>query len=183
MRTEIYGRNILLRRLEQSFIPEIFAAAFESRGGEFTRWMPWCHENYAIADTVKFVAYAEEMQEKGLEYNFAIFDKSDLRFTGMISLNQYNFQHNLINLGYWIRVSAQKRGTASAAARLLAATAFQDLTINRIEILAAVENLPSRKAAEKAGAKYEGILRKRLMIGDRNHDAALFSYIREDFEE
>lgn len=182
MRTEISGKNITLRRLQQSFIPEVFEAAFESRGGEFTRWMPWCHAHYEISETRSFTIYSEDCWESASEYNFAIFENSSGDFAGMVSVNQFNFQHKLVNLGYWIRVSKQNRGIACEAARLLAKAAFEDLEINRIEILAAIENIPSQKAAEKSGAKREGILRKRLMIGDRIHDGVLFSFIREDFE-
>lgn len=183
MRTEIFGKNITLRRLQQSFVTEIFEAARESRGGEFTRWMPWCHADYTMAETESFTKYSEDFWESAAEYNFAIFENSSGDFAGMVSVNQFNFQHRLVNLGYWIRVSKQNRGIASEAAKLLAETAFKDLEINRIEILAATENFPSQKAAEKSGAKREGILRKRLMIGDRLHDGVLFSFVREDFEK
>lgn len=182
MRSEIFGKTITLRRLEQSFVPAIFEAARESCGGDFTRWMPWCHENYMVAETESFVKYSEKSWEEAAEYNFAIFDISDNKLSGMVSINQFNSQHNLVNLGYWIRVSKQNRGIASEAAKLLARIVFEDLEINRIEILVAVENIPSQKTAEKAGAKREGILRKRLMIGDRTHDGVLFSFISEDFE-
>jgi RimJ/RimL family protein N-acetyltransferase len=65
--------------------------------------------------------------------------------------------------------------------RLLAQAGFETLSINRIEILAAVENEPSQKAALKAGAMREGVLRKRLLIGGEMHDAVLFSFVRKDF--
>lgn len=181
MRTEILGRNITLRQLEQSFVQKIFEAAFESRGGEFARWMPWCHENYRIEEMEKFVLESIKNWENNEEFDFAIFDSEN--FYGFVSLNRFDKLHNFFNLGYWIRTSAQKRGIASEAARLLAETAFQDFSeLNRIEIVAAAENIPSCKTAEKAGAKYEGILRKRLKIGDIIHDAALFSFVREDFQ-
>ncbi|MCD9188761.1 MAG: GNAT family N-acetyltransferase [Pyrinomonadaceae bacterium] len=182
MRTEISGKNVTLRRIQQSFVSEIFEAGLESRGGEFTRWMPWCHENYTVEETHSYASYCENCWESASEYNFAIFDNSDGKFAGTVSINQFNFQHRLVNLGYWIRVSKQNRGIAREAARLLARTAFEDLEINRVEILAALENIPSQKAAQRSGAKYEGILRKRVMIGDRVHDGVLFSFVREDFQ-
>jgi RimJ/RimL family protein N-acetyltransferase len=37
--------------------------------------------------------------------------------------------------------------------------------------------------AEKTGARFEGILRKRLKLGDRNIDAAMYSLIPDDFSE
>jgi ribosomal-protein-serine acetyltransferase len=190
MRTEIYGSQIVLKAYEMSFIPMLFEAAIEARsGGEFTRWMPWCHENYTMEESRTFVEktvenwhHSEDVWRPDREFGYAIFDSKAEKFLGGIGLNQPNAGHKFYNLGYWVRPSAQNRGIASRATRLLANAAFEDLPLNRIEILAAVENIPSRKAAEKAGAHYEGVLRKRLVIGGRIHDAALFSFIREDFQ-
>jgi len=189
MRTEIYGDQIILKAYEKSFVPLLFEAAMESRGGEFSRWMPWCHENYTIEESRDFVEkteanwrQAEDVRRTDMQFGYAIFDALTEKFLGGVGLNQPNNIHKFYNLGYWVRVSAQNRGVASRATRLLAQTAFEDLPVNRIEILAAVENVASRKAAEKAGALCEGILRSRLIIGGRIHDAALFSFIREDFQ-
>jgi len=182
MRSEIVVEKIILRKYEIGFAPLLFEAASESKGGEFSRWMPWCHENYTFAESENFIKRAVEDWRNATEFAFAIFDAATNKFLGGVGLNQPNDNHKFYNLGYWIRVSKHNKGTASAATRLLAKTAFEDLPINRVEILAAVENIPSQKAAEKAGATREGILRKRLTIGGRTHDAALFSFVREDFQ-
>ena len=182
MRHKISGDKIYLQRYEIQFAPLLFEAGTESRGGEFSRWMPWCHENYAFADSESFIKKVEENWQDQTQFGFAIFDAETDEFLGGVGLNQPNNHHKFYNLGYWIRVSKQNRGIASAATRLLAQAAFEDLPINRIEILMAVENIPSQKTAEKAGATREGVLRKRLMIGDRNHDAVMFSFVREDFK-
>ena len=182
IRGEIKSDSIILRRYEIGFAPLLLEAAIESHGGEFSRWMPWCHENYTFADSESFIEKTVENWDDKTQFGFAIFDAKTNEFLGGVGLNQPNDNHKFYNLGYWIRVSKHNKGTASAATRVLAKTAFEDLPINRVEILAAVENIPSQKAAEKAGAIREGILRKRLIIGDRIHDAALFSFIREDFQ-
>lgn len=181
MRKEIKGEKIILRKYEIGFVKLLFEAAFESRGGEFTRWMPWCHENYTFAESEDFIKQTIENWQDKTQFGFAIFDAKTNEFLGGIGLNQPNEVYKFYNLGYWIRISAQNRGIASEATNLLAKAAFEDLDINRIEILAAKENIPSQKAAEKAGAMREGILRKRLIIGGRVHDAVMFSFIREDF--
>jgi ribosomal-protein-serine acetyltransferase len=190
MRTEICGEKIILRAYENAFVPLLFEAALESsRSPEFTRWMPWCHAGYTIEESREFVEKTEanwrdreDVWRAGMQFGYAIFDAEADKFLGGVGLNQPSQIHKLYNLGYWVRPSAQKRGVASRATRLLAQTAFEDLAeLNRIEILAAVENTASRKAAEKAGARQEGILRKRLNVGGRIHDAAIFSFIREDF--
>src|SRR5437588_791403 len=48
------------------------------------------------------------------------------------------------------------------------------------ELVAAVDNVGSQRVAEKAGATREGILRNRLLINGRPHDAVLYSLVRGD---
>ena len=181
MRSEIKSANLILRKYEAAFAALLYEAAIESSGGEFTRWMPWCHENYKIEESKNFVSSSIENWKNQTEYDFAIFDARNGKFAGGVSLNLLNRERGSANLGYWVRTSCQNRGIASAAARLLAKSGFEDLNLNRIEIAAATENYASRKAAEKSGATREGILRQLLSIGGRQHDAAVFSFIRQDF--
>ena len=178
----------MLRAYEEAFAPLLFEAASESRGGEFSRWMPWCHERYAIEDSRAFAARAiaerppaDDVWRPGAQFVYAIFDAATGRLLGNAGLNQPNKIHKFFNLGYWVRASAQQRGVASRAARALAGAAFADLPVNRLELLVAVENLPSQRTAEKAGAKREGVLRQRLVLGGRIHDAVMYSFVREDF--
>jgi RimJ/RimL family protein N-acetyltransferase len=86
----------------------------------------------------------------------------------------------MANLGYWVRTSAAGRGVATNATRAAARFGFEQLGLRRIEIVAAVDNIPSQRVAEKAGAVREGILRQRLLIRGKSMDAVLFSLVRED---
>ena len=74
-------------------------------------------------------------------------------------------------------------GVATNAAMLVSQFGFHKLGLRRIEIVTGVENKASRRVAEKTGAHFEGILRKRLKLGDRNIDATMYSLIPEDFSE
>lgn len=183
MREEIKCEKIILRKYEMDFAPLLFEAAIESKGGEFSRWMPWCHADYSIDESESFVNKIIKDRENHTGFAFAIFDRETNKYLGDVALNNPNSIHKIFNLGYWVRVSCQKREIASTATRALAQAAFEDLDINRIEILAAVENIPSQKVAEKAGAVREGVLRSGLFIGGRIHDAAIFSFVREDFAD
>lgn len=181
MREEIKGEKIILRKYERDFAAMLYEAAIESYGEEFSRWMPWCHENYELSESEMFIEKVIKGWQDESQFVFAIFDAETDEFLGGTGLNQPNKIHKFYNFGYWVRVSCQKRGVASTATRLLAKAAFEDLPINRIEILMAIENIPSQKTAEKAGAIREGVLRKRLIVGDRVHDGVMFSFVREDF--
>jgi ribosomal-protein-serine acetyltransferase len=86
------------------------------------------------------------------------------------------------NLGYWVRTSAQRRGVGSAAVRLVARYGFSELRLGRVEIVTDVENVASRRTAERAGARFEGVCRNRLKEWDRFNDAALYGLVPADLE-
>jgi RimJ/RimL family protein N-acetyltransferase len=100
------------------------------------------------------------------------------RMVGGCGLNALNPGHRFANLGYWIRTSAAGRGYAARAVRALAAWAFANTQLERLEIVAAVGNIRSQRAAEKAGAHREGILRARLMVHGQPSDAVMYSIVR-----
>ncbi len=182
MRSEIIGEKVILRKYEISSAPLLLEAARESHGGDFTRWMPWCHENYTLEESENFITSSIENWNSQTEFDYAIFDAQNGLFVGGVALNLFNQHRKLTNLGYWVRTGSQKRGIACTATRLLAKTAFEDLDLNRIEVATAVENYASQKTAEKSGATREGVLRQLLNIGGRQHDAVMFSFVREDFQ-
>ena len=59
----------------------------------------------------------------------------------------------------------------------MAAYGFEKLGLTRLEIVAAEQNARSRKVAEKAGARFEGILHNRLVIRGVAIPAAMYSLI------
>lgn len=179
MKSEFSEGSILIRPYGAADVEPLFAAARESVN-ELSRWLPWCHANYAIEESRQFVSLVERWWQDETEFVFGIFDSVSGEFLGGTGLNQINRLHQVGNLGYWVRTSASRRGVASTAARLVARFGFAEVGLKRIEILAAVENLPSQRVAAKVGALREGVLRRRLLLRGQSHDAVLYSLIADD---
>lgn len=131
-------------------------------------------------DTLKFISGREAEWKKGDEYDFMIYDKTDDTLLGGVGLNSVNRDNNYANLGYWVRTSRTRQGIATAAVRLIAKFGFEKQNFSRLEIVAALENRPSQGVAKKAGATREGILRNRLTLHGKQHDAVLFSLTPAD---
>lgn len=157
----------------------LFAAASESIQ-TVGSWLPWCREGYAREDSVAWIAHAQASWQLEELFAFAIVDENDGSVAGGVGLNQFNRQHRSANLGYWVRQSRQGQGIAPRAVPAVARFGFETLGLVRVEIVAAEDNQPSRRCAEKAGAHFEGIGRRRLVIGEEVLDAAVYSLIRED---
>lgn len=180
MKRELSDGTISLRPHVAGDAEEIYEAVRESIR-ELQAWMPWCHPDYAIEETREWLAAREEARSKGTEYDFRISDARSGEYLGGVGINQIS-GHRAANLGYWIRSRATGRGVATRAARLVARFGFEELGLIRIEIVAAVGNLASRRVAEKVGAVREGVMRKGLLVHGVEHDAVLTSLVVEDIK-
>lgn len=171
--------RIALRRYRLDDVEPLYAAVDESRAS-IGRWMPWCHEHYAHGDALTWVAGRERAWIESEEYTMMIVDADSGAILGSSGLNQINHVNAFANLGYWVRASAQRRGVASAAVRLVARYGFEAFGLGRVEIVTDVDNLASRRTAERAGARFEGVCRNRLKQWGCFGDAALYGLIPAD---
>jgi RimJ/RimL family protein N-acetyltransferase len=179
---ELTDGLVAIRKYREGDAELLYEAVRESIA-EVSVWLPWCHEGYSIEESRDFIA-TRNIRSQGDEwYSFAVLDAASGRFLGGVGINFINRIHQFANLGYWVRTSAAGHGVATRATKLAARFGFEELGLNRIEIVAAVNNLASQRVAERAGAVREGILRKRLSINGLPHDAVLFSLVVEDLSE
>jgi ribosomal-protein-serine acetyltransferase len=155
--------------------------ALEESKGEVPVWLPET-DGLELQGARQFIATWPKMRQERSAFHFGIFDPQTGGLLGGCGLTQINMRHHICNAYYWVRTSATGRGIASRAARLMARFAFDELHMQRMEIVAEVENLPSIRAAEKAGATREGVLRSRLNNRGQPRDAVMFSLIPQDLE-
>ena len=173
------GASVLVRPYRPDDVPLLYEAVRESIS-EVAPWLRWCHQDYALEESRGWIETRAEAWAQGTDYDFALIDPSHGRLLGGCGLNYLNRVYRFANLGYWVRSSQTRRGVATAAARCVAAFGFHELGLIRIEIVAATANTASQRVAEKLGATREGVLRNRMPVHDRVHDAVMFSLIPSD---
>jgi ribosomal-protein-serine acetyltransferase len=172
--------RLLLRPYELSDAENVFAAVIASRA-DLSPWMDWCTPQYSIEDTRHWLESLPAAWERREIFGFGVFDAGTEQFVGGCGLNHIQWDYKLGNLGYWVRSERTKEGIATQAALTVARFGLESLGLRRVEIIAATINGASRRVAEKTGARFEGVLRKRIKIGDRNLDAAMYSLVDDDF--
>ena len=182
MKLELIEGPLLLRPFRDGDASALYEAVRESIS-EVSPWLPWCHKDYSIEESREFIGSRELASQGGEWYSFGIFEADSGKFQGGVGINFINRVHQMANLGYWVRTGAAGRGIATRATRLVARFGFEQLGLHRIEIVAAVGNVPSQRVAEKAGARREGVLRRRLLIRGESLDAVLFSLVPEDLQD
>lgn len=170
--------GIVLRPFEARDVPAFAEAARESHA-TVGRWLSWCHGGYSEAEAESWFAQTSRALAEGTAYELGIFTSDYEDFLGGVGLNQFNRDHGLCNLGYWVRESRQRTGIATRATRALADFGFRRLKLTRIEIVVAEGNIPSQGVALKVGGVFECVARNRLIVLGRPVAAVVYSLVPE----
>ncbi len=159
---------------------EFLQAVLESKAS-LTRWMPWCHTGYSADDVERWFETADQMWTNQTAFPMLIRSKVDGLLLGGAGLHDVLlYGKREAELGYWVRKSARSRGVAATAIRAIAAFAFSELKLVRASMRIRLDNLSSRRAAERAGASFEGVTRHGIVHGDARFDAAHYSLLPAD---
>jgi RimJ/RimL family protein N-acetyltransferase len=161
--------------------PQAFLEAAQESGESLGRWMPWYHAAYGLADVERWFEQAEGLWRDRSAFPMAILDVDSGRFLGGVGLHDVQrFGKAEAECGYWVRRSARGRGVAATAIRAMAAFGVNELQLARVSLRIRLDNHSSRRAAERAGARFEGVLRHGLVTGEARFDAALYSLLAAD---
>jgi len=134
-------------------------------------------------DLPQFFDFAEAQFEAGLELAFATIDQASGKVVGSTRYRCFEPTHKRVEIGFtFISQSWQRSYINTEAKYLMLQHAFEDLNLNRVELLTDVLNTKSRAAIERLGAKAEGIVRSHMVMRDgRVRDSALYSIVASEW--
>jgi RimJ/RimL family protein N-acetyltransferase len=179
--TEYVGDGLLLRKFKLSDKEERLSAIKESFD-ELTHWFATFQTDTIDEFNELWLLDNEINWINGAEYCFMLTYPGSSLMLGEFRINNINYKHNFANLMYWIRSSEKGKRLAVKGSKIAIKIAFEELKLNRLEIFMSTANDASRKVAEKAGAKFEGTMRKRIAVQNRIDDAYLYSIIPDDIQ-
>lgn len=129
-------------------------------------------------DSHYFAREAEKAIAAGEGHHFTLFHDDEA--AGVISLIRGEPRLGYLEVGYWLRSDLAGRGLMTEAVRAVAHYAFDELGMHRLELRAGVENVGSRRVAEKVGFQERGILRESVYHRGRYVDAVIFDLLEGD---
>jgi RimJ/RimL family protein N-acetyltransferase len=174
---EITAGDLHLRPFRPSDAPAVHAACQDPDIQRWTR-VP---SPYTRQDAHAFIEeFAPSEWESGRGAVFAIVDATGGELLGTIGLSELDDPEGLAEIGYWMVPAARGRGVMTRAVGTVCRWAFAECGRERIEWLASVGNVASRRVAEKAGFTIEGTLRSRLVLRGRRTDAWIGGLLRLD---
>lgn len=177
MRLEIDER-LHLRPVEGRDAEPIYALVDAERE-RLAEWLPWAAQQ-TLAATRSFVAESRAQQERGEGFQAAIV--RDEEIAGIAGYHRIDRLNRATTIGYWLASRHEGEGVMSAAVRALVGHAFEAWGLHRVVIEAAVANRRSRAVPERLGFREEGVLRESQLVGDRFHDAVVYSLLAAEWE-
>ena len=175
---QLTDADIVLRPFQAEDSTKLHRAVRESLQ-ELKPWMSWATENYTEFTARDYIAITRARWQERTLFAFAITQDNEL--LGSCTLSSIHPIYHFCNVGYWVRTSKHGQGIAGRAAKLATRFAFEHVGLVRAEIVIALDNMASRRVAEKIGAHYEGILLNRMVIGPAVCDAHMYSLLPSDF--
>ncbi|MCL9683862.1 GNAT family N-acetyltransferase [Legionella maioricensis] len=127
---------------------------------ELQRWMPWASDP-SLEPTIQFVRAGIESwrDEDQRDFPLVVVHKE---YQEIIGACGYNYRSNpmvpLYEIGYWLMTKYTGLGLATEMVTALARFAFETLHAARVQIVTQVENIRSRRVAEKCGFEIESRL-------------------------
>lgn len=129
-------------------------------------------------DAADWIRARQEQWAAGSAYSFAVTNGPGL--LGGVMVSSVERRHLTGWVSYWTVAAAQGRGIATSACRLLAAWAFSDLGLFRLELGHRVNNPASCKVARRAGFAVEGLERQKLLYDGVRYDVELHARLATD---
>jgi [ribosomal protein S5]-alanine N-acetyltransferase len=131
---------------------------------------------YKLENARQWVSYNRKLARKKdrSQLNFAL--DSGGRVIGSVGLSAMNGHR--AEMGYWLGVKYWGKGIVTAAVKLLTNYALKELGLRRVYAHVVPANRASVRVLEKAGYKYEGLLRKHSIKRGKPVDLLLFAKTR-----
>ncbi len=119
----------------------------------------------------------------GKAYPFLICLAGSGRIIGTTRLLDIHPQDRKLEIGVtWIASEFWGSGVNTECKHLLLAYCFDTLDANRVQFRAKADNGRSRRALEKIGAVFEGVMRQdKIEASGRPRDTAFYSIVREEW--
>ncbi|MDM1520538.1 GNAT family N-acetyltransferase [Myroides odoratimimus] len=176
--TVLEGTTVDLIPLEKEHLEELYQASADK---ELWRLVPTdCSDRDTFYDNYQNALIA---REKGLQYPFVIIDKRTQKIIGSTRFFEMYEADKKLEIG-WTWITQEYWGSVvNLECKLLLLTyCFEVLKINRVQLKTKDTNIRSRKAIEKIGGVFEGILRKDKIQNDgTTRNAAYYSILDDEW--
>ena len=103
------------------------------------------------------------------------------QLVGSIDLHFINLTHKKGEIGYWLHSDYTKKGIMKRAVLKVCELAFTEMGLNKLSIVADVDNEPSNAVARSCGFSLSGTEPKDVLLYGEYRDMNRYALLKEDF--
>lgn len=176
--TRLEGALVVLEPLEQSHAEGLWEAA---QAPETWAWLTNLGADRSLFEM--WMRTSIEANAAGREGVFATRRRADGALLGSTRYMNVRPGDRVVEIGWtWLRPEAWGSGANVEAKLLMLGHAFERLGCNRVELKTDARNERSRGAMEALPARFEGVLRKHMIVpGVGVRDSAYYSVVDEEW--
>lgn len=177
--TVLTGQVVELQPLETRHFPALIALAADAR-----IWAHYVYDASVPGKMESLLTQALAERDKGSQFPFVIINKTSRQIIGSTRLMEIQPAHRKLEIGTtWMHPEVWGSAVNLDAKLLLLTFCFETLKTLRVQFRTDVLNLRSRKAIEKIGGVFEGIIRNDLLReNNTNRDSALYSMVASEWQ-
>ncbi len=173
------GEKVILLPLEESHFNELISIS-----GDDCIWGFMRIKEAGNGALLSELQEALCQRELGIEYPFVVIDKATHNIMGSTRYLKISEEHRNLEIGWtWYSPAYWGKGYNDECKLLLLTHCFETLDVIRVQIVAAANNVRSRKAIERIGGRFEGILRNALIRHNGIRSSAYYSILPEEWDE
>ncbi|MGG0662791.1 GNAT family protein [Viridibacillus arvi] len=156
---QLLGEHVLLVPLKDSHLEGLYLA------GQFQEiWTYTSAKIRSIEDMKQYIKQALYEKIYGTQNPFVIIEKKTNQIIGSTRFLDIDCQQKRLEIGFtWLTPTKWRTPINTECKYLLLKFAFEQLSVNRVQIKTDHENKRSQAAIERLGAKKEGILRNHMI--------------------
>lgn len=171
--------EISLRRVEDDQASAVFESV-KANAVRLMEFMHWMTPDYSLQMAEEFVERSRENARKGESLSLGIFRRE--KFIGAIGFVGFDNLVRKTEIGYWIDGGAEGQGIVTRSTQALLVYAFEELSMNRIEIRCSTSNPRSAAVPRRLGFAEEARLRQSEMRNGKLQDFYVFGLLRSDWD-
>ncbi|MFG6115842.1 GNAT family N-acetyltransferase [Halobacillus sp. MO56] len=170
-------KRLMLRKISLNDIEDVFAYGSNPNVSQYVSW----ETHQSLEDAREFVQFVQEGYRLGKKALWGMELKSTGKIVGTIDFVTVNTKHKRAEIGYVLAEEYWGQGLTTEATERIIAFGFNELDLERIQARCFVDNVGSQRVMEKVGMRWEGTIRKGMLVKGKFRDLKLYSILSEEF--
>lgn len=172
------GPDASMALLEPRHAQALFEAIDDNRD-HLAAWFPWVEDHDDASEAGRFIT--TQLQAFAARTGLCCGIWKGERLVGTVGCHAVSERFKSAEIGYWLTADATGRGLVTRACRALLGYLFDERGLNRIALLARVDNRKSCAVAERLGFTREGVRREGDLLDGVFRDVAVYSLLAREW--